>query len=348
MEIEFKNTRENYKSYTNLHFKNGIKKRLFLIILLPFLVSFLFGNQMYDGLNILILFFSTIVLLVLFLFILYFLAIRKMNDAIASDQNLLETIKVIINEDGFNIVTINGMTNWNWENILSFHSNHHFIFIKLPAKKFILIPRKCFTSENDANNFSNLIQVGIMKVRGAFNGQFKVKGPPYLLGLLCLIPIVGIVFGIILIFKGIFKFKSKLLIIIGAFGFVFNIGLCGTLFYVLHTADFFSQKPFIPYSQGELNNLTKNIEFYKIQYGTYPDSLEQLKKDGTNISIDDVLQFGFGNDKKVHYNYKKVGNKYLLFSSGLDKIPNTDDDLYPTIVVTDSNKFGFINRNENR
>jgi len=45
-----------------------------------------------------------------------------------------------------------------------------------------------------------------------------------------------------------------------------------------------------------------------------------------------------------YYNYKKIGDRYLLFSSGQDGIPNTKDDLFPQIKITDSSKIGLIHR----
>jgi len=48
-----------------------------------------------------------------------------------------------------------------------------------------------------------------------------------------------------------------------------------------------------------------------------------------------------------YYNYKKIGDKYLLFSSGQDGIPNTKDDLFPQVTITDSSKIGLMRRGLN-
>ncbi len=45
---------------------------------------------------------------------------------------------------------------------------------------------------------------------------------------------------------------------------------------------------------------------------------------------------------EVFYNYEKIGDKYSLFSSGQDGIPNTKDDLFPQVTITDSSKIGLI------
>ena len=97
-------------------------------------------------------------------------------------------------------------------------------------------------------------------------------------------------------------------------------------------------------SQMQLNRLVKDVEFYKLQNGQYPDSLQQLKEDDKLISIDDPID-AFGSKGWKPFNYKKVGEKYLIFSSGIDGIPYTKDDLFPTIEINDSSKIGFLKSN---
>ena len=85
-----------------------------------------------------------------------------------------------------------------------------------------------------------------------------------------------------------------------------------------------------------MNNLIKDIEFYKIQNGEYPKTLNDLD----SYSIYDPTQDSKG--KNNCFNYKLIGDKYLLFSSGIDRIPNTKDDIYPEICVVDSSKIGLL------
>ncbi len=49
-------------------------------------------------------------------------------------------------------------------------------------------------------------------------------------------------------------------------------------------------------------------------------------------------------DKSMNTNfcYKKLGDKYTLFSVGIDGEPNTADDIFPQILESDRDKFGFI------
>src|SRR5882762_4979457 len=93
--------------------------------------------------------------------------------------------------------------------------------------------------------------------------------PPYLLGLLCLIPLVGAFVGLGLLLYGVIKYKDKWLSIIGAFGIVFTVVVYSLLFYETKHATIFKQG-FQDISQMQLNSLVKYVEFYKLQHGQYP------------------------------------------------------------------------------
>ncbi len=87
----------------------------------------------------------------------------------------------------------------------------------------------------------------------------------------------------------------------------------------------------------EMNSIVKEIEFYKIEHGTYPDSLKQLNAKNEFLDIYDPVQ----GDNNAIFNYHRIGNKYTLFSSGLDQVPGTADDIYPSIKI-DTSKIGLI------
>jgi hypothetical protein len=164
--------------------------------------------------------------------------------------------------------------------------------------------------------------------------------PPYLLGLLCLLPLIGAFVGLGLLLYGLLKYKDKWLSIIGAAGIAWTIIVYSSLFYAGTHASVF-KKGFEEISQMQLNSLVKNIEFYKLAHGTYPDSLQQLLKDDQLAPIYDAVQ-GMSTKANSYYSYQKTGDKYLLFSSGQDGIPNTKDDLFPQVTITDSSKIGLI------
>jgi len=163
--------------------------------------------------------------------------------------------------------------------------------------------------------------------------------PPYLLGLLCLIPLIGAFVGLGLLLYGVFRYKDKWLSIIGVAGIVWTISIYSALFYAGTNAPVF-KKGFEDISQMQLNSLVMNIEFYKLAHGQYPDNLEQLLVDDKLAPIHDAVQ-GMKTKGDSYYHYTKLVDRYVVFSSGQDGIPNTKDDLFPQIEVSDSSKIGL-------
>ncbi len=164
----------------------------------------------------------------------------------------------------------------------------------------------------------------------------------YLLGLLCLWPTIGGFVGLGLLLYAIFYSKDKWLAFIGIFGIVFTIALYFYFYFCFIGKSSTSVKGLEQASRVHLNMLVKNIEYYKLQYGQYPDNLQQLKKVDPTAMVNDIIPFAGFNKLGKYYNYERVGNKYLLFSSGQDGIPNTGDDLYPQIQISDSSKIGWV------
>jgi hypothetical protein len=172
------------------------------------------------------------------------------------------------------------------------------------------------------------------------NHTIQKSKPPYLLGLLCLIPLVGAFVGLGLLLYGLIKYKDKWLAVIGAAGILFSVIVYSSLFYGMKHASIFKQG-FSDISQMQLNSLVKNIEFYKLQHGQYPDSLQQLLDDDKLAPTTDAIQLNQGRQNN-NYNYQRLGDKYVLFSSGEDGIPKTKDDLFPQVIISDSSKIGLI------
>lgn len=182
-----------------------------------------------------------------------------------------------------------------------------------------------------------------------------IKQPSYILtnpntgrhlygrGWLGLIPLVGAFVGIGLITLGIVRYKDKKLIVIGCAAILFTVIIYGSLYYTAEYSDLGrSQKADI--TQYYLNSLVKDIEFYKLQKGQYPDSLQQIKETSKSACIDDPLsQKGWFGKEKI-FNYKKFNNGYIVFSCGKDMIDNTKDDIYPTV---DSSHTGLLRVTQN-
>ena len=163
----------------------------------------------------------------------------------------------------------------------------------------------------------------------------NISKPPYLLGILGLIPLVGFFVGVGLTLYGIIKYKDKKLIIIGIACMIFTVIVYSTIFYVGFHSNI-GKKGWEISAQMHLNTLIKHIEYYKLENGKYPDSLQQLRSDDEFIFMTDPTQ-SIKIGKVSYYNYKNLGDKYLLFSSGTDGIPNTEDDIFPQVDTNNKN-----------
>jgi hypothetical protein len=249
-------------------------------------------------------------------------------------------------DEGLLIVSEAKTTTWLWESIVSVSSNELFVYLFLADKRYVIFPKRYFASANEVTNFMGLVQSRVIQIKGSANFYFndtnntKSKSP-YLLGLICIIPLAGAFVGLGLILYGIFKYKDKWLIIIGVAGIAWTVVLYSFVFNIDQNNPTFKNL-FAETAQTELNSLFKYVEFYKIQHGAYPDSLEQLNNGDDMAMIYDPIPYT--SKKDIKFNYQRVGNHYYLFSSGIDGIPNTKDDIYPQVAKSDSAKFGLIRK----
>jgi hypothetical protein len=213
----------------------------------------------------------------------------------------------------------------------------NFIYINLFDGSYYLLPLRSFSSVAEANHFLALVRNGISNERIEPITRFKSQ---YFLGLLCLIPFIGFIAGVVIIYRAFFILKDVLFALIGFTGIIITICF---IYYLANSPE--NKKVFADISQTEINDLVKSIEFYKLQNGSYPDSLQQVIDKNSLISIYDISQDAKTGGHLPMYQYKKLGNKYLLFSPGLDGKPNTKDDIYPTLTNPDTSKLGFIKKN---
>ena len=155
------------------------------------------------------------------------------------------------------------------------------------------------------------------KVKGIRPNTPRTFKPIYLVGILCLVPLLGFFAGLVLLILGIAHFKDRVFIIMGAIGMLITIGIYGSLFYFAMNTEVF-RSGFADIAQSEVNDLVKSVEFYKLQNGSYPDNLQQIDTKGSFTFIDDPLSSKKLTDKQEPFHYSKKGNRYLLFSVGED------------------------------
>jgi len=178
----------------------------------------------------------------------------------------------------------------------------------------------------------------------------KLQGFPYVIGGLSFIPLMGVPFGIIAILWGLLTKKrgGKRLALIGAAGICFTIILFGGSFYFgLKQRGGVYDKLRARQAQANLDSLVQSIEYYKVQHGTYPESLkalqESLPKDSlVSILVHDLTEVKSGLHQRYFF-YERVGeDHYYLRSLGLDGQPFTSDDIVPQVSAMPGSKVGLL------
>ncbi len=325
---DFKNF---YKSYYLT--KNLTAKKIFAVIFCSFLISLFIGDINIEGVLIFLVKYVGIGLLFYFTYLLipYFMSSNIHKSIIGNGI-------ITLDESGIKFEFNDEIVLRKWHSIKSSDKVNDYLFIMLYDNTTYLIPTKSFPSTNDELNFISTIHSEIIKVRGQLAVPRSAK-PPYLVGLIGLIPIIGAFVGLVLIMFGIFQYKDKWLVIIGSAGILFSVILYSTLFYEMKNNDTV-HSGFSKLSQIQLNSLVKEIEFYKLQNGNYPANLEEIKSDAFS-GITDPIQLNQGRKDNINYYYEKINNRYKLFSLGFDGLANTNDDIHPTLT-SDTSKIGLI------
>jgi hypothetical protein len=93
------------------------------------------------------------------------------------------------------------------------------------------------------------------------------------------------------------------------------------------------------YSEVILPRLIKDIEYYKLQNGKYPESLKEVNSD--NVAKNSQVLKTLG---EIFYRLEDNGKSYHLFMTGPDGIPFTNDDILPIIKPEELKKIGLKSR----
>ncbi|MBK0379088.1 hypothetical protein [Mucilaginibacter segetis] len=338
MEIEFQNTQDTYiQFFKESYKKHALKSLLFVGFISYFLVS-LFLEKYAVPIQLIVLVLLCIALFFVLRYVLLLFVKQK-----TTGSNVLQRFqqkRITILADHLLIEYSNKTQKISYANIKVLEQTFSFIHLILNTKSSYLIPKGVFTSENECNSFIGAIHKNLIQIKIEKNGNLRWASdrPNYKLGFLGFIPLIGGIVGVILFIEGVFKYKDRKLIFIGIADIMFTVIVYSFLYFFGNS--FFSRKQFADISQNQLNSLVENIEFYKLKYGDYPDSLQQISNDNTTVSIFDPTQSPRGTNP--NFRYQKFDDGYYLFSAGPDEKPNTDDDIFPVPPIMKSGKIGLL------
>lgn len=342
MEIEFQCATKDYKRFSWRYLIENNPRRILYISLLTVIIALLATGKPFDWYNFIICFFvSGIALIAMFFLIPYLVGLRRLQKKIQANPKYTEKKKLKITNEGISSTTRDQII--SWEGIMSIKYNSEFVWLILADKSLSIIPIRAFASNSEKIDFIGIVQKEIKNA----NGNFKLKqidaintkqSPPYILGIICLIPLIGALVGLLFILLGLVKYKDKWFTLIGVGGILFTVIVYTTLFGIMKNSSVV-QNGFENLSQMELNNLVSKIEFYKTENGKYPDSLKQLNKNNITL-IYDPIQASKNKADRAFF-YQRNGDKYKLFSIGYDGKPFTKDDVLPQIPSTTVGKIGL-------
>ena len=174
-------------------------------------------------------------------------------------------------------------------------------------------------------------------------------GPfPYVLGGLSFIPALGVVFGVSAITWGLVTKKAGggRVAWIGAAGIGCTVLMYGALFYFgfMQRGGVYDDLR-LKMAQSTINSVVPVIEMYKLQSGSYPESMAVLKdslpKDSTVMLFDpSTMHMG---QVPTYFFYQRAGqDHYYLRGVGPDGVPFTADDIVPQISVVNGSKIGLL------
>ncbi len=141
---------------------------------------------------------------------------------------------------------------------------------------------------------------------------------------------------------------GKRLAVVGVCGLAFNLAIYAGLFYfgfVKRGGVYDDLRRKLAISQ--LNSLIPIIELYKTEHGSYPDSLETLRKSlprNLPFSIYDPTDMSFGKAHRQFYYELADPDHYYLIGTGSDGKPFTADDVHPSITVTAESRVGLVTK----
>jgi hypothetical protein len=171
-----------------------------------------------------------------------------------------------------------------------------------------------------------------------------LPGGYYAFGCASFVPLLGIFIGVIAIAIGLTSRKKggKVLALMGAGGIAFSVLLYGSLFYFG-----FVQRGGVydglraQMAQSTIDTLVPQIEFYRLQHGTYPASLDALRKEASGQSM--LMTFDPSTIIPRPFYYERVGDDhYYLRGVGPDGKAFTADDLIPTVDTSTGGRIGLL------
>jgi len=188
-------------------------------------------------------------------------------------------------------------------------------------------------------------------------GRRKAGVLAYALAALSVLPVIGVVIGAASITWGLNtrKGRGKRVAALAALGIAVSVAISVACYKYVN--DFGIRERIARWdtfdeirkglARNALNQLVPAIEFYKVRFGSYPETLEQLQaaqRENQTLMTLDPMTVRLGSFPQNFY-YRRVDpDHYYLRSVGPDGVPFTDDDIVPDYEPAPGGKLGLLKR----
>lgn len=233
MTVEYQNSEKDYLDFTRMHQKKRLSKILFPLAVAALITGMSLTGDSPGPLRLaLVSLLSFSVLCGVCYYVPVFRASRKLKQSILSQPSFLDRKKIRLQQDGLFFESVSKQLFLSWKEIIQVRSVDVYLYLLLSSQSFILVPAKAFVSETDFISFKASIQRGLVwGTTDPTQRWVEVRPkPPYLMGLLCLIPLIGAFFGLSFIISGISKYRDRWFTLIGIFGVLYTIAVYTSLY----------------------------------------------------------------------------------------------------------------------
>ena len=179
----------------------------------------------------------------------------------------------------------------------------------------------------------------------------ELKLVEWIAGGLSFVPLLGFLFGPVSLILGSIRLKNggHKIIFMGLGGLVLNVIYITLLMTMITSKISKASKGFSLLAKDNLVETVKDLEYYKLIRGKYPEKLKDLvdTKNGWPRHMSTLMDTSTGQLPKFQdsdyfqYGLLDGGQHYYLFGVGPDGIANTADDVYPDIATEELDHIGY-------
>ncbi|MCO7176505.1 YcxB family protein [Sporolactobacillus kofuensis] len=150
-------TYKEFKKFNHYHLKKIFQITFVAIWIICFLIN-LISMSWIPALVI------SLIITILAIILVRILLIFRVRNEFQSDRVLKKEVQFVVHDNGVNILIENSITQYDWNDIISFQQYKEELFLLYVSKnKAIVIPRRYFSSVQDIQLFKRLISTNLSK-----------------------------------------------------------------------------------------------------------------------------------------------------------------------------------------